>query len=135
METGILSTEEELRYSCLEKALELNLTPKATISTAKIFENYVRNGAPASESNDDIPNTDVMELFVGPLPMHVNLGGWDNLESVIGWARGYRKSDGTTHIAIQLDEEASKRLANLAEVFELKAVGFAGIARRPQNGG
>lgn len=73
-----------------------------------------------------------MELFIGPLPMLLNLGDFGRVESVIGWARGYRKTDGTTHIAIHLDEEASKKLIKLDEVFDLKAVGFAGYAKDPR---
>lgn len=83
-------------------------------------------------NHDKVDNSDVMDLFVGPIPMHLNLGSdFKDPESVIGWARGYRKSDGTTHIAIQLDKEASEKLVDLAAVFELKAIGFAGFKRQP----
>lgn len=79
----------------------------------------------------DIDNADVMELISGPLPMHLNLSDdYRDLTSAIGWARVYRKSNGTTHIAIELSEDASEKLGDMVTVFELKAVGFAGIARR-----
>lgn len=67
----------------------------------------------------------------GPLPVHLNLAGYPNPREVIGWANIYRKVDGTMRIDISLDEEASSKLTNLAEVFELKALGFAGIKRMP----
>lgn len=70
--------------------------------------------------------------MVGPIPMHLNLADADrNIDSVIGWANCYRKIDGTTQIVIDLDTKASEMFKDMAEVFELKAVGFAGIARKP----
>lgn len=69
-----------------------------------------------------------MDPFEGPLPVHLNLSSLSH-DEVIGWARGSRNEDGTTRITIDLDQDASDKLTNLAEVFELKALGFAGIKK------
>lgn len=70
------------------------------------------------------------EVLVENLPMHLNLGDFGRWESHIGWARVVQDTDtGQNTIEITLDEESSKRLGNMVEVFDLKAVGFAGIKR------
>lgn len=60
--------------------------------------------------------------------MHVNLGDSD-WRSHIGWAKITRDSEGRNKIEITLDEETSAKLGNMIDVFDLKAVGFAGIKR------
>lgn len=83
-----------------------------------------------------------IERIFSSLPVTLNLGfpqalggpGADT--TVIGWAHAYRtKDDGQTTIVMTLDPEASEMLKSLVEVFELKAIGFAGMKRSPQNGG
>jgi len=66
--------------------------------------------------------------LVENLPVELNLG---QPEQIIGWASASRDPEtGKTTIEIVLDEVASEKLMNLVEVFELKAVGFAGVKRR-----
>jgi hypothetical protein len=73
---------------------------------------------------------DVEKVFEG-LPVTLNLS--DN-KSVIGWSSAFRnKSTGETTIVLTLDAESSEKLGDLVEVFKLYAIGFAGIARRPQS--
>lgn len=66
---------------------------------------------------------------IGPIPVQLNLSGYPNPDEVIGWATAARQENGCTQIVIDLDAEASVKLDNLASVFELKALGFAGIRR------
>lgn len=82
-------------------------------------------------------NTDGLlheETLIERLPMELNLG---QPEVIIGWASASRNSKTRKiTLTIELDEYASDKLANLTEVFELKAIGFAGIKRSPRaNGG
>jgi hypothetical protein len=84
---------------------------------------------------------EVERIFAG-LPITVNVGfpgqfGGPGLDTtIIGNAFGFRnKDDGTSTIILTLDPEGTKMLGDLTKVFELKALGFAGIKRRPQNGG
>jgi hypothetical protein len=84
---------------------------------------------------------EVERIFAG-LPITVNVGfpgqfGGPGLDTtVIGNAFGFRnKDDGTTTIILTLDPEASKMLGDLTEVFDLKALGFAGLKRKPANEG
>lgn len=70
------------------------------------------------------------EVLVDNLPMYVNLGDIGNWSSQIGWAKVTRDSEtGQNKIEITLDEETSAKLGNMVDVFDLKAVGFAGIKR------
>lgn len=65
------------------------------------------------------------------LPVELNLG---QPEQIIGWASASRDPEtGKIAIEIILDEVASVKLENLAEVFELKAIGFAGVKRRAKD--
>lgn len=69
-------------------------------------------------------------VLVDNLPMHLNLGDFGNWHSVIGWAKITREhATRQTKIEITLDEETSNKLDNMVDVFELKAIGFAGIKR------
>lgn len=71
-------------------------------------------------------------LFESPIPVHMNLSSaLHGFEHVIGWARATRQY-GTIRITIDLDEEASSKLNELASMFELKALGFAGIKTKPK---
>lgn len=86
--------------------------------------------------NQDVPE---IEKLFDSLPVTMNVGfptsiGGPGLDTtVIGWSNAYcNKDDGRTTIVISLDPEASEMLKNLAEVFDLKALGFAGIKRREQ---
>lgn len=72
------------------------------------------------------------EVLVENLRVHVNLGDIHTWDSQIGWAKVVRDSEtGRNKIEITLDEESSQRLGNMVDVFDLKAVGFAGIKKRP----
>lgn len=62
--------------------------------------------------------------------MLLNLG---EVAPVIGWATAYRDTETyATRIEISLSEEASLQLMDLESVFDLKAIGFAGIMREPR---
>lgn len=68
------------------------------------------------------------------LPVQLNLSMTGDPREHIGWASAEKREDGTTKIEIVLDPETSKHLENLAEVFDLKAIGFAGIQRKEGSG-
>lgn len=71
-------------------------------------------------------------MFESPLPVHMNLGGsLHGIEDVIGWASA-TSDNGKITIRIDLDEESSSKLHDLAAIFELKALGFAGIKTEPK---
>lgn len=70
------------------------------------------------------------EVLVENLPMYVNLGDIGTTESVIGYAKVLRDSEtGQNKIEITLDEDSSGKLGNMVDVFDLKAIGFAGTKR------
>ena len=72
---------------------------------------------------------DVTPIFEN-LPVELNLGQNDQ---IVGWANATRDPESRwTTITIILDAQSSDKLGNLAEVFDLKAIGFAGIKRRSQ---
>lgn len=92
---------------------------------------------------DGVDMEDLVEIdrvFAGlPITLNVGfpqaLGGPGSDTTVIGRAYAYRtKDDGCTTIIMTLDPGASEQLKNLTEVFELKALGFTGMKRRPQDG-
>lgn len=90
------------------------------------------------DSEDKIEPEEIEQIFSG-LPVTLNVGfptslGGPGLDTtVIGWSSAYRnKGDGRSTIVIALDPEASEMLKDLAGVFDLKAIGFAGIKRREQ---
>lgn len=73
------------------------------------------------------------ELVIENLPMLLNLGDWGAQEAVIGHAKAFRDPKlGTTRIEITLSRENSQILDHLQEIAELKAIGFAGIMRKPK---
>lgn len=67
-----------------------------------------------------------MEKLFENLPVLLNLG---EPEALVGRADAERDEDGETHIHIRLSKEASERLGDLTEVFDLKGIGFAGIPK------
>lgn len=76
--------------------------------------------------------SDQDELLVEHLPMYVNLaeaGMAHGFQSHIGWAKILRTAEGQNKIEITLDAQTSELLGNMVEVFDVKAVGFAGIKR------
>lgn len=73
------------------------------------------------------------QQLIAGLPVMMNLSMPGDPREVIGWASAEKREDGTMKIEIILDPEASAMLENLAEVFDLKALGFAGIKKRPQS--
>jgi hypothetical protein len=74
-----------------------------------------------------------LEILVENLPMHLNLGDFGMWESHIGWARVVHDTEtGQNTIEISLDKESSAKLGNMVDVFDLKAIGFAGIKKRPE---
>lgn len=75
------------------------------------------------------------EMIFENLPVQLNLGPMSTLDTM-GWAKGYREVEtGKTVLEITLNEDAAHALGDLVEVFELKAIGFAGIKRKSQKGG
>lgn len=74
-----------------------------------------------------------MKKLFENLPMTLNLGMPQRGDNYIGIAEAERDEEtGETHLHIRIDPETSERLGDLIEVFELKAIGFAGVARRPR---
>lgn len=75
------------------------------------------------------------DVLFGNLPMHLNLSDdFRNPTSSIGWASVYRnKLTRLIRIEIQLDQEATQSLTNLAEIFDLLAIGFAGYKKRKED--
>lgn len=75
------------------------------------------------------------EIKVHNIPMYLNLSEFGSIRdwsSVAGWADVSTDTEtGAYKIEIRLDEESSKRLGDMVEVFDLRAIGFAGIKRRP----
>jgi hypothetical protein len=71
------------------------------------------------------------EILYERLPMELNLG---HPEQLIGWATISRDTE-TEKIAIEIElhETASTALTHFDEIAEIKALGFAGIIRRPQS--
>lgn len=70
------------------------------------------------------------EKFLEGLPMLLNLGA---PESVIGFASAYRDTD-TRQVRIEIDlidQRAIEAMDHLDEILELKAIGFAGIMKKP----
>lgn len=66
-------------------------------------------------------------VLVANLPMYINLGDAPDWRTHIGWATVVRDGEtGRNKIEIVLDEEASKKLGDMVEIFQLKAIGFAG---------
>jgi len=72
-------------------------------------------------------------LIAGPMEMLVNLADFGNPYGVIGYATVYSTNIECTRISILLDKEASRLFGNMVDVFELKAIGFAGVKRRPED--
>jgi hypothetical protein len=70
-------------------------------------------------------------ITIRNLPVQINLSMPGDPRDVIGFADIAVGNDGKAHIEIVLDEDATRNLGNLVEVFDLKAIGFAGIKRRP----
>jgi hypothetical protein len=68
------------------------------------------------------------------VPVELNLG---QPEKVVGVATLSKDLDsGRISIEIELFDDAGiKKLEDLVDIFEIKAIGFAGIKRRPQDGG
>jgi hypothetical protein len=67
------------------------------------------------------------------IPMQLNLSDY-LITSHLGWAAGYKDlKTGEIRLDIRLSEEASTRLGkDLVEIMDLKAIGFAGIRKKPQ---
>jgi hypothetical protein len=73
------------------------------------------------------------EPVVENLPMHINLGDTRSFDSFIGWGTVYRNLEvGGYHIELDLTPEASEKLGDMIELFDLKAIGFAGIKKKEQ---
>jgi hypothetical protein len=75
------------------------------------------------------------ELIFENLPLQLNLGPM-SVRDTMGWAKGYKDLETRkTIIEITLNDEAVQALGDLTEVYELYALGFAGIRRdRPTTG-
>jgi hypothetical protein len=69
-------------------------------------------------------------VVVENVPMHVNLG---DPSAVIGWATVYTNEETkTSRLEVHLGEEGTAMLQHFEEIAEIKAIGFAGIMRRPE---
>lgn len=76
------------------------------------------------------------EQIEGPLPMLLNLSDFGRPEeSMIGHAFVYQIENGRKRIEIILNEETSKALTHLTDIFQLKGIGFAGVMRKSEDGG
>lgn len=72
-------------------------------------------------------------IVVENVPVHLNLG---EPASIIGWATVYRDMEAkTTRLEIRMGEKGSELLDQFQEVAEIMAIGFAGMMRKPQDGG
>lgn len=96
---------------------------------------------------EDAPNHHILAFGSDPVPyvpenvekVFENLAvtihvGWPQRDNtIIGWANAWRnKEDGTSTIVIGLDEEPTRMLGDLAEVFQLYSLGFAGRKYQPE---
>lgn len=73
------------------------------------------------------------KTIIENLPMYVNLGDFENTKAVIGRASAFRyEVTGVTVIEIKLSKEHSDLFDYLVDIADLKAVGFAGIMKKPQ---
>lgn len=70
-----------------------------------------------------------MTLFEGHIPVHINIS---HGREVIGWAESSQNENGTTRLTINFDSESSKKLADMVEIWDLYALGFAGKVRTPE---
>lgn len=67
------------------------------------------------------------------IPVELNLG---QPEQIVGLASATKDLDtGQITLEIVLDGMATITLEKLVDIFEIKAIGFAGVKRRPQDGG
>lgn len=72
-----------------------------------------------------------MTIIAKDLPVQVNLSLFNDPSTVMGFADIAIGSDGKAHIEIVLDEEATQRLGDIAELFDLYSIGFAAIQKKP----
>lgn len=62
------------------------------------------------------------------LPVRLNLG---DPEPIVGWAHAHKTDEGEAHIHITLHKDETRIFDNLVEIFDLVALGFASVKRRP----
>lgn len=72
-----------------------------------------------------------MTVVAKELPVHVNLSLFNDPSNVMGHADIAIGDDGKAHIDIVLDEDSTKRLGDLVELFELYGIGFVAIKKSP----
>lgn len=66
------------------------------------------------------------------IPVELNLG---QPEQIIGFGSASKDLEtGEVTLVISLDPASGLKLENLLDIFDIKAIGFAGIKRRPQDG-
>jgi hypothetical protein len=72
-------------------------------------------------------------LRIERIPVELNLG---QPEQIVGWASIVQDPENKQiSIAIVLrDEMGIAKLEDLVEIFDIKAIGFAGVKRRPTDG-
>lgn len=76
----------------------------------------------------------IREAIVENLPMYLNLGDMQNINTVIGRASAFRDPQtGAGQIVIDIAPSEVVLLDHLVEIADLKAVGFAGIMRKPES--
>lgn len=72
-----------------------------------------------------------MTVVAKDLPVHVNLSLFNDPSNVMGHADIAIGNDGKARIEIVLDEDSTKRLGDLVELFELYGIGFVAIKKQP----
>ena len=95
----------------------------------KEFNAYCIADNPAVKDGEVLVQTPVVEH----LPMQLNLGSLGDIQSVIGWANLYKDElTGEYRLEIRMMNHASSLMDNLVEIAHIKAIGFAGILKKPE---
>lgn len=103
-----------------------DIPPNTSYHVCVLSKNH--KGDHTSVDGERASNAD--EALVENLPMWLNLGDERDFSSHCGWARVTRDTEtGKNKIEITLDEESSVKLGDMVDVFQLRAIGFAGIKR------
>jgi len=72
-----------------------------------------------------------MTIIAKDLPVQVNLSLFNDPSNTMGHADIAISSDGKAHIEIVLDEESTKRLGDISDLFDLYGIGFVAIKKAP----
>ncbi len=66
------------------------------------------------------------------IPVELNLGQHEQVVGVASASKDLETEEVT--IVISLDPAAGLKLENLLDIFKIKAIGFAGVKREPEDG-